>query len=121
MVIGYKGRWKYKQYNASKPSKYQSETGYVFNLFTYYGSETCYHPDSDPDGSMAEKVFQTLIDPLSKGHHIYADRFYTSFPLLQFLSSKSHHYTGTVDIHRKNFPLPLKTLKLEKKWNEVVH
>ena len=39
MVIGYKGRWQYKQYNASKPSKYHiktfglccSATGYVYN------------------------------------------------------------------------------------------
>jgi hypothetical protein len=26
MVIGWKGRWKYKQYNSSKPNKYHIKT-----------------------------------------------------------------------------------------------
>ena len=71
MVVGFKGRFRYKQYNATKPSKYHiktfglcdSETGYVCNMFTYYGSETPYHPDSDPDGSMGEKIW--LRDTIS--------------------------------------------------------
>lgn len=57
MVIGFKGHWKNKQFNASKPSKYhiktfglcQSESGYVCNPFTYYASETSYHPNLDPN------------------------------------------------------------------------
>ena len=123
MVVGFRGRWKYLQFNATKPSKYHiktfglcdSDTGYVYNLFTYYGSETGYHPDIDPDSTNAVKVFKTLCEPLEKGHHIYADRFYTSVPLLQFLQTQSLDYTGTVDVRRKDFPRQLKTLKLSKK------
>lgn len=127
MVIGYKGRWKNKQFNATKPSKYHiktfglcdSKTGYVVNVFTYYGSATAYHPDLDVNCTMAEKVFQKLLAPLTKGHHIFADRFYTSIPLLEFLSREKHYYTGTVDTRRKNFPPALKSLvlsHLEMKW-----
>ena len=62
MVIGFWGRWwKKKQYDATKPSKYHiktfglcdSDNGYVVNLFTYYGSETGYHPDFDPSCSQS--------------------------------------------------------------------
>ncbi|KAK3790887.1 hypothetical protein RRG08_007169 [Elysia crispata] len=40
-------------------------------------------------------------------------------PLLKYLISKNFHYTGTVDIGRKDFPADIKTLKLnflEIKW-----
>ena len=81
MVIGYNGRWRNKQFNSSKPSKYHiktfglcdSATGYVKNVFTYYGKNTAYHPDSDPDSLQAVKVFQKLLEPLDRGHHIFAD------------------------------------------------
>ena len=50
MVISWKGRWKYKQYNAAKPKKYHiktfglcdSATGYVYNILTYFGKNTSY-------------------------------------------------------------------------------
>ena len=121
MVISYNGRWRNKQFNSSKLSKYHiktfglcdSATGYIINVFTYYGKNTAYHPDSDPDSLQAVKVFQKLLEPLDRGHHIFADRFYTSFPLLEYLTSKSFYYTGTIDARRRNLPVQLKTLKLD--------
>jgi hypothetical protein len=55
MIIGFKGRWKYKQFNATKPHKYHinsfglvnSCTGYVLSLLTYYGADTSYVPETD--------------------------------------------------------------------------
>lgn len=44
---------------------------------------------------------------------MYADRFYTSIPLLQYLHSKGFYYTGTENVHRKFFPQFLKTLGLD--------
>lgn len=121
MVIGFRGRWKFKQFNSSKPSKYhiktfglcESSSGYVYNLFTYYGSETGYHPSLDPSCSQAIKVFEKLLRPLEKGHHIFADRYYTSIPLLEYLCAHGFYYTGTVDVRRKFFPQELKTLRLD--------
>ena len=53
MVIKYKGRWKNKQYNPSKPSKYiktfglcDSATWYAFNILNFFGSDTSYNSDT---------------------------------------------------------------------------
>ena len=127
MVIGWKGRWKYKQYNASKPRKYHiktfglcdSITGYVYNLLVYFGRDTSYNPDLDRDTGQAEKVFEYLLRPLGKGHHVFADRYYTTEKLIRYLIENKTYYTGTLALNRKGFPLELKTLKLshrEARW-----
>ena len=111
MVVGYKGRWKYKMYNPSKPSKFHiktfglcnSMTGYTCNVLVYYGVDTSYNHELD--GS-AEKVFDY------QGHHVFADRGYTTYSLVDFLSNKGFYYTGTVAANRVNFLPQLKTLKL---------
>ncbi len=51
---------------------------------------------------------------LSKGHHLFTDRFYTSIPLLMALASARTSYTGTINKTRKNLPPSLKKLKLKK-------
>lgn len=127
MVIGWKGHWKYKQYNASKPRKYHiktfglcdSITGYVYNLLVYFGRDTSYNPHLDTDTGQAEKVFEYLLRPLGKGHHVFADRYYTTEKLIRYLIENKTHYTGTLALNRKGFPLELKTLKLshrEARW-----
>ena len=121
MVIGWSGRWRYKQYNASKPKKYHikvfglcdSTTSYVVNLLTYYGTETSYDPDLDADSGQAKKVFQTLLAPFDKGHHIFTDRYYTSWELMQYLRDTKFYFTGTLNTNRRNFPAELKTQKLQ--------
>ncbi|GFN81453.1 PiggyBac transposable element-derived protein 4-like [Plakobranchus ocellatus] len=119
MIIGFKGRWSYKQFNSSKPKKYiksfglvDSTTGYVLNLLTYYGSDTSYNPDCDPDSGIAIKIFDTLLNGLGTGHHIFADRWYTTRALADHLVAKNIYYTGTVQTNRKNFPPELKTQRL---------
>lgn len=128
MIIGFKGRWANKQYNAAKPHKYHiktfglcdSLTGYVFNLLLYYGRDTSYAPETDPSSMQAVKVFQTLItDNIAKGHIIYADRYYSALPVVRYLQSRKIHFTGTVMPNRKGLPTQLKTEKLlhrESKW-----
>ena len=128
MVIGWSGRWRYKQYNSNKPKKYHikvfglcdSATSYVVNLLTYYGTETSYDPDHDVDGGQAKKVFQTLLAPFVKGHHLFADRYYTSWELVQYQRDEQYHFTGTLNTNRRNFPAELKTQKLqhlETRWH----
>ena len=121
MVIGWKGRWKYTQYNASKPSKYHiksfgmtdSATGYVLNLLTYYGTETSYDPEADQDSGQAVKVFDTLLNVIhGKGYHIFADRYYTTRRLIDHLAQRELHYTGTVQSNRVGFPPEVKTLRI---------
>ena len=120
MVVGYKGRWQYKQFNASKPEKYHiksfglvdSTCGYVLQILTYFGANTSYHPDCDPDSGMAIRIFDTLLKDLGTGYHIYADRWYTTRALVDHLTAKNLYYTGTLQTNRK-LPPELKTRKLQ--------
>ena len=120
MVIGFTGRWQFKQYNASKPKEYHiksfglvdATTGYILNILVYFGSGTSYDPAAD-DGSMAVKVFQTLLQNVGSGHHIYADRYYTTRKLVDYLLSRQTYYTRTLNLNRVGFPQELKTAKLE--------
>lgn len=120
MVLGFKGRFKYKQYNPMKPHKHHiktyglcdSATGYVYNLVIYFGSQTSYL-DSGLNRGHAVTIFHTLLEPLDPGHHIFADRYYTSYQLLKYLMEKSYYYTGTLQMNRVGFPVALKTLRLQ--------
>lgn len=129
MVIGYKGTWANKQYNASKPSKYHiktfglcdSITGYVYNILTYFGKNTSYNPALDKDSGEAVKVFEYLLQNVGSGHHVFADRYYTTLKLLNHLKGKRLYYTGTVQTNRVGFPKVIrkKTLKLQHRESKV--
>ena len=62
-VIGSEGRFAAKQYNPNKPEKHHiktfglcdSLTGYCHNLFIYFGADTSYNPDTDPNAQEAVK------------------------------------------------------------------
>ena len=128
MIIGWKGHWKYKQYNASKPHKYHiksfglvdSATGYVLNLLTYYGAETSYDPDLDVDchGSNSVKIMDTLLKPIGSGYHIFADRWYTTMNLLDYLISKKQYFTGTFQANRVGFPDEIHSKQLKLNYME---
>ena len=47
------------------------------------------------------------MKPLGEGHHIYADRYYTTNNLLKFLNERKTYFTGTYIANRKNFPKDL--------------
>ncbi|CAG5118075.1 unnamed protein product [Candidula unifasciata] len=116
MVIGFKGRFHAKQYNAAKPHKYHkktfglcdSVTGYVYNLLIYFGAKTAYNPELDPTSTHAVKVFSTLLQGVESYHHLFANRFYTSLPLIKFFLSMKLNYTGMVNKNRKGLPQQLK-------------
>ena len=104
MVVGFKGRWKFKQCNTSKPSKYHiksfglcdSSNGYVLNLLTYYGSQTSYDPATDPNSVVSVKIFDELLSCVGKGYHVYADRWYVTKALVDYMLVKGHFFTGMV-------------------------
>ena len=127
MVIGHKGRFRHKQYNASKPKKYHiksyglcdSITGYVFNLLVYFGADTTYRLEADTKSTHAVKIFDKLLEGITGHHHLFADRYYSSLPLVQFLRQRNHHYTGTLNANRRGFPPEIKNKKItvnQPKW-----
>ncbi|BFZ17148.1 hypothetical protein BsWGS_20187 [Bradybaena similaris] len=123
MIVGYPGHWHYKQLNTSKPTKdriksfglVDCSTGYIVNLFTYFGANTGYDADADTDelGGDAEEIFATLLSPLGTGYHIFADKWYTTRSLINSLSDKGYYYTGKVEVTREGFPAALINMELE--------
>ena len=117
MVIGYKGRWKYKQYNATKPHKYHiksfglvdSSNGYVLNVLIYLGSEKSYNPITAGTNGSAEKVFGALLPSIGTGYHVFADRWYTTKKLVDYMLENEQYYSGTVQTNRVGFPAGFKT------------
>ncbi|GFO09423.1 PiggyBac transposable element-derived protein 4-like [Plakobranchus ocellatus] len=104
LVIGWTGRWMYKQYNAVKQKKYHiktfglcnASTGYVINILTYFGKNASYSQESDAHRSMAVKVFQSLLEVVGQRHHFFADRYYTKHILVNYLKENLTYYRGTL-------------------------
>ena len=121
MIIGFKGRWKFKQFNASKPHKYHiksfglvdSSNGFVLDLLVYFGKETSYASFTDVKSGAAIKVFDKLLQSIGTGYHIFADRWYTTRALVDDLLLKSQYYTGTINVNRVGFPPHLKNLRID--------
>ena len=96
-------------YNPNKPEKYHlktfglcdSLTGYTLNLLLYFGADTSY--TGELDKGQSEKIFHYLLNPLGSGHHIFADRYYTTRALIDYLASKKTYYTGTLMTNRVGF------------------
>ena len=103
--------------NSNKPEKYHiktfglcdSITGYAYNLLIYFGKETSYQQGLECGQS--EKVFEYLLRPLGPGHHIFADRYYTTYDLILYLFSKKTYYTRTLMTNSKKFPVQIKNSK----------
>ena len=95
-----------------------SRSGYTYKLQLYLGRETDLL--EAPGYSKTEQVVLTLMnDLLDKGHHLFTDRYYTSIPLLQHLSSHNTSMTGTINKSRRLLPAPVRTLKLKKDETKV--
>ena len=121
MVVGFKGRVKYIQYNPTKPSKFHlkifglcdSSTAYVYNLLPYFGSQTVYTLQ-DEKASQAKKVFYDLLSVLDDGHHVFSDRYYTSLDVSKYLAEeKNMYFTGTLNTNRKGLPKEVKKMKMK--------
>ena len=54
-------------------------------------------------------------DVICSGHIVYADRFYTSLPVIEYLQSRPIYFTGTIRADRVGLPVALKTSVLKHK------
>ena len=78
-----------------------SRTGYILNIFPYTGSEMRkeYLSSVNPDLTMLAQVVIGLTEKyLDKGHHIYADRLYSSVPLVDELDRRGTGYTASYPV-----------------------
>ena len=113
-MIGFKGRVSFIQYCPLRQTKWglkafvlaDSETGYICNILPYTGQEMRARLSScNDDLPLLAKVVVTVAEKYpGKGHHIYADRFYSSVPLADELEKNDKGYTGTIISNRKQLP-----------------
>ena len=84
-----------------------SITGYIVNIIPYTGQETkeIYLSQCNPDLPLYAQVVVALVDKyLGKQHHLYADRFYSSVPLVDELERQGTRYIGTLVKTRQQLP-----------------
>ena len=113
-MIGFKGRVGFCQYCPMKPTKWglkafvltDSATGYVLDIIPYTEGETrAYLSNCRTDLPFPAKIVMAISEKyLDKGHHIFADRFYASVPLVEELEARQTGYTGTLVQNRQRLP-----------------
>ena len=111
-MIPFKGHLSWIQRMPQKPVKVgikvfvvaESSTGYCWNFQVYVGKVREQHDDFG-DLGVTDMVVINLMAPLThQGYQLYLDNYYTSVPLLLYLSWKGILACGTMRKNRKYFP-----------------
>ncbi|XP_035737648.1 piggyBac transposable element-derived protein 4-like isoform X2 [Vespa mandarinia] len=113
-IIKFKGRISFITYNPKKPTKWcvrvytmtDSNTGYICGILPYYGSfttEKLIRPDLPISARIPLHLYTMLLKkiPGTQGHHMFTDRYYTSFILAEELFKLKCHLT-TVAYRKRN-------------------
>ena len=60
------------------------------------------------------KIFQAFLSPLGKRHCVYANWYYTTYQLLEYMTDKEFEYTARIHCKQigKNFPKEIKNSKI---------
>lgn len=132
-LLLWKGRLGFKQYIPLKRSRFGikmfkvcDRTGYTYRFKVYQGKEdpitqmTNDLPEDAVTLSMTERVVVWLLqNMMEKGHAVYADNFYSSVKLNQYLLKKGTLHCGTV---RKNrVPKCVQELEVEDRRFDSLH
>lgn len=112
----FKGRISFITYNPKKPTKWgirvyslaDSNTGYICCILPYYGTlstELLVRPDLPVSSRIPIHLYKMLLEKIlgTQRHHMYTDRYYTSYVLAQELAKLKCHITGTILMNRKEF------------------
>lgn len=103
-MVGFRGRFGARQYMPQKPTKWgikafttaDSTNGYMLNILVYTGAETLRNSATQESLPQPAQIVMHLVEPyIHKGHHVFAEWYYTSIPLLQALHSSGTSFTGT--------------------------
>ena len=129
-TIKFKGRISFITYNPKKPTKWgirvytlaDSNTGYICGIIPYYGTFTTENlqlirPDLPTSTRIPLHLYTMLLEkiPGAQGHHMFTDRYYTSYILAEELRKLKCHLTGTILKNRKNLPILIKKPKFHNK------
>ena len=117
-LIPFRGRLLFRQYIPGKAHKYGvkiykicAPNAYTWNLKVYTGKM-----ERTGEYSHSESIVLQLCNPLlEQGTTVYADNFYTSFPLAEKLLKERTYYCGTLRRNRKHIPKSIQNAKLKKR------
>ncbi|CAK9816388.1 PiggyBac transposable element-derived protein 4 [Anthophora quadrimaculata] len=123
-TVKFKGRISFITYNPMKPTKWgirvytlaDSNTGFICGILPYYGSlttETLIRPDLPVSTRIPLHLYKMILDkiPGAQGHHMFTDRYYTSYILAEELRKQRCHLTGTIMTNRKHLPCEIRKPK----------
>ena len=129
-MIGFRGRFGAKQYTPKKTVKWgikafnvaDSRNGYLLDTLVYTGADTLdeAQPEFESLPQPARVVMHLMRHYLDSNHHLYTDRYYTSIPLTQALSSRNTSFTGTVMRNRVDLPDTIRAKSFSLKQGEDV-
>ena len=129
-MIPFKGQLSWIQRMPQKPVKVgikvfvlaEASTGYCWNFSVDVGKNQSQNDDVGDLGKTDRVVIDLVADLTYQNYHLYLDNFYTSVPLLLFLSGQGILCCGTMWVNRKYYPkeelsVGVKQLKKgEMKW-----
>ena len=126
-LVLFKGRLSFKQYISSRRARfgiklYQlcTHNGILLDFLIYHGNLAPGLVEMEDGSLVTERLPCTLMQRyLNQGHHLFIDNYYASIGLAKYLLNKGTHVTGTIRDNRKQFPVQLKELILEK--GEAAH
>ncbi|XP_043498380.1 piggyBac transposable element-derived protein 1-like [Polistes fuscatus] len=127
-TIKFQCRVSFIAYNPKKPTKRgirvyamaDSTTGYICGILPYYGSlttDSLIRRDLPVTTRIPLHLYSMLLEKLpgAQGHHMFTDRYYTSYILAEELLKLKCHLTGTILTNRKHLPEQIKKIKFGKK------
>ena len=108
----------FHQYIKNKKHKYgvkfyelRKSSGLVLRSFIYSGLP---YPDIHDLGQTGAVVLKLMEDFLGKGYTVFADNYYNSVKLTNFMSKKQTYICGTLRSDRKGNPKEVVSKKLKK-------
>ena len=130
-MIKYNGRLLWKQYMPKKPTKWGIQLWFLCDSISGYCLTSCVHrtrhqhmyrPDMWIWVSIYSRDGADAALHLMRHHHLYADNFFSSLPLVEDLYAADTYYCGTLRKDRVGIPRQLQNVPLQKyesvKWQQ---
>lgn len=114
MLVGFRGRCKFRVYMPNKPSKYgikimiltDARTSYFYNAYVYTGKDSVLLPDEDRKRFLkpSQSVLQLTQPIVRSNRNVTGDNWFTSIELVEELQYRGLTYVGTLKKKERYLP-----------------